>query len=351
VYGGTATEDPAYGRRLEFDGVEWTVAGGDPADKPLGQNWIGDETARAAYGHGGRHKFAFVTFDQCTDAEELLQLTYNELQARKVPQTTYEMSVIVLEEISGYEHEAVRLGDTVNIINTAVSPAITGQARVIRIDRSYIDPADCNVVLGNYIPTSYNTISKIQQQQNLMLDRSGVWDRANAISAYDGELSGLENKINLLKTQLYSTVTNFYTDENGNFIWENATQDAALKIGAGIFAIANSKTGGEYNWRTFGTGAGFTADEISAGTLNAAIIFAGILQAASGTFANLIAGIEGAQRMELGSDENNDPYMRFFDNNNVLKMTLTKNGVKYGENSEMRIYEAGDVSGIGFFAS
>jgi hypothetical protein len=153
VDGGTDNTDPAYGRRLEFTDVVWSVAGGDPADKPVGQNWIEDAEASAAYGPGGRKIVQTVTFDDVTDAEVLLQMTYDELQVRKVPQVTYTMSVIDLEELTGYSHEAVRFGDTNNVINNATIPAITGQARVIRVDRNLIDPRDCSVTLGNYQPT------------------------------------------------------------------------------------------------------------------------------------------------------------------------------------------------------
>jgi len=171
-------DDPAYGRRLEFEEVVWTVAGGDDADKPAGQNWIGDDTAAAAYGPAGRHIKTVVNFDNCTVAEDLLQLTYDELQIRKVPETTYELSAIALETIAGLSHEKVRLGDTVNVINGAVTPVLSATARVVEITRSYIDPRNCNVVIGNYIPKTSNTNLTVQTQQTSLVSRSGVWDKA-----------------------------------------------------------------------------------------------------------------------------------------------------------------------------
>ncbi len=35
---------------LTFEGEEWSRAAGDPADKPLGQNWVGNEESRELYG-------------------------------------------------------------------------------------------------------------------------------------------------------------------------------------------------------------------------------------------------------------------------------------------------------------
>ena len=346
IEGGTETTDPTYGRRLEFTDEVWATPG-DSANKPAAQNWIGDDTAKAAYGPGGRHIFGTVTFDECTDAAELLELTYAELQTRKAPLVTYEMDVITLENVSGLEHEAVRFGDTVNVINTAYT-TITGTARVMYIDRSYVDMADCKITLGNYIPSVSNRIVTLQAQQQAIQDRLGIWDRANIIEEYSGSL-GLSYVIDLLQTQLASTTSYFYTDASGNFIFENAASTKALKLGAGILAIANTKTLGEWNWTTFGTGDGFVADKIISGTLSSALIFAGTLQAASGTFTDLVAGVTGAQRLNLGYDEFNDPFIKVYDNSNVLQLTINKNGVVFGSFGIMRKYTIGDRTGVGTF--
>lgn len=708
--GGSDTEDPTYGRRLEFDEVEWATGDGDPADKPLGQNYIEDTTATAAYGPAGRPIHGFVTFDDCTDAEELLQLTYDALQLAKVPQMTYQMTAIALEELTGHDHESFRFGDTVAVINNAgqkviqvptpseksgeslsfertyddaflalsvsakadstvqavtthgknlldknranivsgypsagviksstatkliwikcvpntaytvskilssrftvfdaadvpnvgssyisavvntsatqltittgatarylgayiyhssfdttitlqdildslqielgstatayepfvpnspspdypaewtsaggcnllvsdgattdtyaipalngrgtvvdtydvltdtkvakwvqavldetntwddanfaasgyfsttitgiaaaealcthfkyaatpaadsnefaisgnelrfypdnltatnktawltwlaanpitvlyqlatpvtttgtpqtvrtfaeqtnvtqdsavkglitaianilkdaLSPAIIGQARIIFLDRDYINPDYCQITIGNYVPSSARTIQATQSQLSSFSDRAAVWDRANAITENTSGEGTLEYTINLLKTEISSVTSHFYTDSNGNFIFENESQTAALKLGAGIFALANSKVGSDWDWRTFGTGNGFVADEIISGTLNSALIFAGTLMAASGTFTNLVAGATRAQRMELGYDANNDPYIKMYDNSNTLRLTILKNGVLFGSAGKLVTYATGNRTGVGVF--
>lgn len=50
---GTGTEiDTATNEteRIDFSSVVWRITNGDPADKPLGQDWVGDEDARVLYG-------------------------------------------------------------------------------------------------------------------------------------------------------------------------------------------------------------------------------------------------------------------------------------------------------------
>ena len=41
---------PSRGQRVDFGEVQWSKPG-DPADKPLGQLWVGDDEAREAYGY------------------------------------------------------------------------------------------------------------------------------------------------------------------------------------------------------------------------------------------------------------------------------------------------------------
>ena len=80
----------------------------------------------------------------------------------------------------------------------------------------------------------------------------------------------LEGNINVLKNQLSSAVSSWYTDENGNIIFENTTGKSAMMLTGDGFMIANGKLeDGTWNWRTFGTGEGFTADAIVTGYLSA----------------------------------------------------------------------------------
>lgn len=64
------------------------------------------------------------------------------------------------------------------------------------------------------------------------------------------------------------------------------------------FMIANGKTpDGDWNWRTFGTGQGFVADEITSGFLSAERIRAGSIGSAKldKSTQNLLKWVEGAE--------------------------------------------------------
>ncbi|MFA7078267.1 MAG: phage tail protein [Syntrophomonas sp.] len=264
---GVETDSGSYGRRLTFKDEVWTVAGGDPADKPADQEWVGDTSALALYGRpGNRHRYGVYTNEEQEDAAALLQETWDYLQTVNSLRATYTLKAIVLEMLSGYSHEAVRLGDTVRVIDEAFTPKLRMSARVIELERDLLDPSSSSVTVGNFAPSivevTYNVQKEIRDVKNSTYNTAWL----------DGKISVLQNEIE--NTTSYV----FQTKDDGILIMDAATfasATKAMKIGGGIFALANTKTGDTWNWRTFGTGAGFTADEITTGLLNAALIQVG----------------------------------------------------------------------------
>lgn len=265
--------EEGYGRRITFEDVEWSVTNGDPADKPLGQKWVGDPEALARWGRpGGRHRFGVFEDSEEEDPAVLLQKTWEELQRRKNPRITYKLDVADLERLTGYEHEKVRLGDTVRIIDRAFSPELLVEARVIEINRDLLQPENTKITLGNFAPSIVDETIKQEQIRQTVSDRQGVWDRANQFNP-DGTLDTewLNGIIDTLRNEVRAgrgTVT--VTDNNGILIVDDPDNPTkALRLLGGMFAIANSKdpVTGEWNWRTFGTGDGFIADLITAGKL------------------------------------------------------------------------------------
>lgn len=252
-------ETGGYGRRLTFADVSWSTALGDPVDKPLGQEWVGDPDALTLWGRpGGRHRFGVFVDEEETDPEKLLLKTWEALQERKNPRATYRMGVNDLERVTGLEHEKVRLGDTCSVIDRVFVPELLIKARIVEIERNLLQPENTQITLGNFIPTITDSIRRIdnavRKLQNTPINAS--W---------------LEGIINTLQAEVRAgrgTVT--ITENNGIMIvddTENPTR--ALRLLGGLFAIANSKdpVTGEWNWRTFGDGNGFTADLINVGTM------------------------------------------------------------------------------------
>ena len=124
-------------------------------------------------------------------------------------------------------------------------------------------------------------ISRITGIAEIVHKSKSLYDRSKAISE-DGSIPAkrLEGMIDVLKTRLSSSVSNWYTDDQGNLILESVNGKSAMQLCGEGFMIANAKTDdGKWDWRTFGTGEGFTADLIIAGFLSADRIQAGTITA------------------------------------------------------------------------
>lgn len=265
-----------YGRRLDFADVVWSTASGDPVDKPAGQEWVGDPEALARWGRpGGRHRFGVFEDPEETDPAKLLQKTWEALQKENNPRITYRLDVADLERLSGYGHEKVRLGDTVRCIDRKFNPPLLVEARVIEINRDLLQPENTHIVLGNFAPTITDENLKVQETVKVVRDRQGVWDTATPFTG-PVPTSWLDGIINTLQNEVRAgngSVT--LTDDNGILIADNPDNPTkALRLLGGLLAISNEKdpVTGEWVWRTFGTGDGFTADLLNAGQIRTSLV-------------------------------------------------------------------------------
>ena len=124
-----------------------------------------------------------------------------------------------------------------------------------------------------------NTLTEEQKQLlNKVSTNSEYWDRIIAATSALGNIltNKLEGSINTALNSIAGSEGRMYW-KDGKFICRDGKTDAestmAMLLSPAGFMIADSKQDdGNWNWRTFGTGAGFTADEIIAGTLRAIAI-------------------------------------------------------------------------------
>lgn len=101
-----------------------------------------------------------------------------------------------------------------------------------------------------------------------------IYARAKAIGAKGTfGTDKLDGIIDVLRTRLESAESNWYTDDNGNLVFEAADGLSAMMLcGSGFMIGSRNSTSDPIQWRTFGTGEGFTADLITAGVLQAGLI-------------------------------------------------------------------------------
>ncbi|WP_173427272.1 phage tail spike protein, partial [Niallia circulans] len=177
-----------YSRKISFADVEWKKAKGDPVDKPKGQEWVGDPEALNIYGRPNkdgttRHRFGIFESSEQEDPAQLLLETWNALQEQKHPLDNYEMDVFLMEELTGYEHEKVRLGDITVAIDRSFAKPIEAEERVISFEYDVADPEHSGKVeLGQFINLYDAEIdNRVDQLERKINDRAGIWDNATKV--------------------------------------------------------------------------------------------------------------------------------------------------------------------------
>lgn len=259
--GETEEGDATYGPRLNFGDVVWSTLNGDPVDKPLHQEWVGDPDALQAFGRNGKHRFGVAIFEDETDPEKLLQRTWDYLQTVCWPTVSATATIYDMEMAEGYTWAAVRVNDLV-VIRPKLFPAdIT--AKIVKIHRDYVDPAATKLEISStgVEITAASLYSKTTKQLEIA-------------SQLPPDVLTINSVIDTMRTQIMSSGTRMYTDPNtGAFVFVSADGNRAMMLTGAGWMIASSKTGdGSWNWRTAATGSGIVADQITAGVLQASIV-------------------------------------------------------------------------------
>lgn len=139
----TGTNEP-----LTFGDVVWTETADHPA-KPSGQNYIVDPTALALYGRNGRNRFGYYQNSDITDANVLLQKTWESLQTCNAPKISIDCLVRDLYRM-GYHDQPIRLHDKAIVEVRQWGKTFT--LDVIRLSVDLFDPTATRVTIGAYEP-------------------------------------------------------------------------------------------------------------------------------------------------------------------------------------------------------
>lgn len=277
---GIETDTGGYGRKLTFGDIN------------NGKNYVEDATALKLYGRpdgrGGRaHVFGQYENSNCEDAATLLAETRAYFDSRKEPGMTYEADVVDLVQF-GREWEGVAVGDDVQIVDTCFSPALRCEGRVTKLVTDELG-GSMRVTLGNVTETITDMLLAQQQKVSSLSKRSSNWDVAASTPP-----SYLQQVMDAMNAQFNMSGSSYtFTSFEQGTIYASVPMDAngrsttgkgsAMQLCSQGFRIASGcKADGSWDWRTFGTGAGFTADLITVGTLMGDLIKAGTIQDRSG---------------------------------------------------------------------
>ena len=269
AYGkGVETENGGYGRRLTIESVNG------------GKKYVEDAAATQLFGHpmnDGTIAPACGIYinEQCESATQLKAEAQAALADAIVPKVSYTANVIDLVAF-GRTWEGVGLGDVVAIIDTEFSDeGLRLRGRVSRLERDLMT-YDTTVTFGTLYDALTSPWKSLQTRVASLAQRSANWDLAGTASTgwLDTLMASLNAAFDAAGTYHYSSFekgdiwSSVPLDEDGN---ATISGGWAMNINGHGFRLASSlNPDGTWNWRAFGTGEGFVADEIVTGILHSA---------------------------------------------------------------------------------
>ncbi|WP_314479444.1 phage tail spike protein [Streptococcus cristatus] len=138
-----------FGRKITFEDVVWSTAGGKPVNKPKGQKYVELPAMTKLYGIKNadgsiRPKIGFVDFSEEENPEQLLERTYKALVNAARPQLTLKTSSVYLR--------GVKIGDTIRVVRH--DKRLDYDTRIFDITFNRLNDQSSDIKLGDRIGES-----------------------------------------------------------------------------------------------------------------------------------------------------------------------------------------------------
>ena len=221
-------------------------------------------------------------YDTLEEAQEALREAAKELFNDGLDKLLYQLDLEVtkLENTLKYEDYkdilTTRLGDTVGVEHIDIGIDI--KTRVIKFTYDCIKEKYKSITIGNYIENDIDRQNSVESTLDKITNADGT---VNAV-----EVAGILNAVNVKMRAMKDIAQK---QDVRALLCEDLDPESptygAMCYGTMGFMIAAERTpdNRDWNWRTFGTGKGFFADLIVAGTMLADRIRGGVLQSIDGS--------------------------------------------------------------------
>lgn len=138
-----------FGRKITFEDVVWSTAGGKPVNKPKGQKYVELPAMTKLYGIKNadgsmRPKIGFVDFAEEENPEQLLERTYKSLVNAARPQLALKTSSVYLR--------GAKIGDTIRVVRH--DKRLDYDTRIFDITFNRLNDQSSDIKLGDRIGES-----------------------------------------------------------------------------------------------------------------------------------------------------------------------------------------------------
>lgn len=273
-----------FGRKIDFSTVNWSVASGNPVDKPIDQDYVEIPWATDLYGYeDGTPRLTVVDFPDIEDEAELLESTYEYALTECRPKAQFKSSVL--------ENGRADIGEIVTILRPDMG--IRYKTRVFNLKRDFLNVSIKTIQFGEQLVQSTaqrtkKTATAIKKQE----EQTVYWLEMLRQAIVDSYFNEDGYNYDLDANNEYGLPGGYYSFNRP--IDQNPTK--VVYTGAGKILIANSKNPDDtWNWRTAMDGDGITLDAVNTGVLTAGRILSpvdgsywdlenGVMDMKSGTF-------------------------------------------------------------------
>nr|DAR72447.1 MAG TPA: tail protein [Caudoviricetes sp.] len=252
-----------HGRRIKIDDVGWSKAKGDPIDKPKGQEYIESTEMTKKFGFSdGEPRSKIQIFEDIEKPEDLIKAGYNFLVTVSRPLVQFKTKV--------YKKSRTNVGDIVRVIRKDLD--IYYKTRIYKATRDLLT-GNVEVEFGDKLITSQaERDKKLNNSLGALQDRLIETETEIRGSFVDKVTEELTNAMFNRDGYNYEfKAGNKYNLPAGYYSFDREIDDnpqRVIYVGAGTLAIADGKkSNGDWDFRTFGTGQGFTADLLVAGVI------------------------------------------------------------------------------------
>lgn len=252
-----------YGRRIKIDDVVWEKSKGNPIDKPKGQEYLELKEMTNKFGFSdGEARTRIQIFEDIEDPKELIKAGYDFLVQVSRPLVQFKTKIS--------KRSRTNVGDVVRIIRKDLD--FYYRTRIYKAHRNLLNetlevefgdklvqsPADRQKIVSDSLNSLEERIKETETDlKSYFVDKvnEGITHATFNRDGYNYELK---------KGNKYGLPAGYYSFDRE--IDDNPQR--VIYVGAGTLAIADSKkSNGDWNFRTFGTGQGFVADLLVAGTI------------------------------------------------------------------------------------
>lgn len=254
-----------YGRRIQITDVDRKANEEVPIDKPKGQEYLELTDMTEKFGFSdGEPRTVVKVFEDITDPVELLKEGYAYLVTCSRPLVQFKTKV--------YKKSRTNVGDIVRVIRKDLD--IYYRTRIYKAKRDLLAES-VEVEFGDKLVTTQAEREKdIYKGLNDL--NNAIAESREAVSENNSYIRGIQDELTrgMFNEDGYNyelKAGNEYGLPAGYYSFDREIDDNPTKViyvGAGKLAIANSKkSNGDRDFRTFGTGDGFTADLLIAGMI------------------------------------------------------------------------------------